>query len=582
MTDASPLTNPENYYYNQPLKELDLHIERYLVTLTGEITEGSILHLKKHLSFLRDELNKLGILKWQDVKKEHLQTFEEMLYYGRLVKRSTLSYYRKGWRRFFRYLKEKRLIREVPIYALGRIKRIERAHRYAPEELLKSFKGELTRSYRSFQYIQEIERSLKFFLTWLKDSSLTLQNLTHEHISKYQEHLKNSYWGKTKTLKLTHTRKKLNYVKTFYQWLHRKSYIGKDPWKTVSMNDLSGPSHSSITPTISINDEWTELNERYERAHIGRFRPKTIHRYGKNLIIFFNFLREKLIESPDKIEKSTLEAFRDQIQQKTTWGINTQVGCFIALKSFMNFLDQTDQIIHNPARKVLWPRKTQGLPTRLMNQTQVKTLLESPLKRLSPCSLRDKALFEVFYSTGLRVSELASLKIQDIDFERGLVRVNEPKGGPDYQRVIPIGKIALEWVGRYIKEVRTQLEARGWRQKQVQSLKFKAQREKPENEDTLFLTKYGTKLTPNTINSRMIEHAQRAGLKQKFSSHSWRVTCATGMIEHGADIRYVQEQLGHRSLKSTQIYTRLSPQGLKKVHEKTHPREREYRKLARG
>ena len=168
--------------------------------------------------------------------------------------------------------------------------------------------------------------------------------------------------------------------------------------------------------------------------------------------------------------------------------------------------------------------------------------------------IRDKAILETLYSTGIRASELAFLKIEDIDFAQGLIRINNAKGGRPFQRIIPIGKIALTYINIYITQARSYF-LNG----------------EPE---ILFLSKTGKRLDQNDLRNTIKSYCFKARLTKNITTHSFRVTCATEMLKNKADIRFIQQQLGHKKITSTQKYARVVPIDLKKVHSQTHPREK--------
>ena len=180
---------------------------------------------------------------------------------------------------------------------------------------------------------------------------------------------------------------------------------------------------------------------------------------------------------------------------------------------------------------------------------EVFRLLEGP-DRESPLGLRDLAILEVLYSCGVRVSELAGMDIQSVDFAQRLVVVI---GKGDKERIVPLGRKARTAVGRYLERGRPRLD-RG------------------EGEDLLFLTRLGAPLRREDLWRVVRRHALRAGLRGRVSPHTLRHSFATHLLAGGADIRDVQEMLGHVSVRTTQIYTHVDKDRLRKVHRKFHPR----------
>lgn len=159
-------------------------------------------------------------------------------------------------------------------------------------------------------------------------------------------------------------------------------------------------------------------------------------------------------------------------------------------------------------------------------------------------------MLETFYSTGMRRSELAGLHLHDLDFERGTVMVRQGKGRKD--RMIPIGDRAIAWIKRYLDEVRSSLV-------------------REPDTGTLFLTNLNEPFTPNRLPQLVRDYIDQADIGKRGSCHLLRHTCATLMLEGGADIRFIQQLLGHAELTTTQIYTQVSIQQLKQVHSATHP-----------
>jgi len=160
----------------------------------------------------------------------------------------------------------------------------------------------------------------------------------------------------------------------------------------------------------------------------------------------------------------------------------------------------------------------------------------------------------VFYSTGIRRNELINLRLPDIDYHGGFVRVNSGKGSKD--RVVPIGKIACRYIENYVKGVRPMLV-------------------KDPTDNYLFLTVNGTRMSKNRVWELVKIYSKKTKIKKNITPHTFRHTCATLMLKNKANIRHIQELLGHASLDSTQVYTRVSIADLKEVHAKCHPREKD-------
>ena len=215
------------------------------------------------------------------------------------------------------------------------------------------------------------------------------------------------------------------------------------------------------------------------------------------------------------------------------------------LRSFFRYLCREGTLEHNPAAAVPTPRLERRLPS-FLDERQVVRLLEAPvLKKWQ--GWRDRAILEALYSTGMRVSELAGLNLQDVDEISGTIVV---RGKGKKERLCPVGQTALSLVRTYLAK----------RPKKLQV------------PYALFVSQKGTRLTVRQVDRLIAQYVQTVGLPPSISPHSLRHSFATHLLEHGADLRSVQELLGHASLSTTQIYTHITPQRLKKVYDQAHPR----------
>jgi integrase/recombinase XerC len=221
------------------------------------------------------------------------------------------------------------------------------------------------------------------------------------------------------------------------------------------------------------------------------------------------------------------------------------------LRSFYKYLIRTGQIDANPLASVRTPKQEKKLP-RFLEYDEVKKLLETPPLD-SWLGARDRAILEVLYSTGLRVSELVALNMDDIDF---LGEVLHVRGKGKKERIAPISSSALQTIQHYME----------FRNKRSQN---------NENFDTkvLFVNKHGRRLSTRSVRRKMDKYLKISGLDPNISPHTLRHSFATHMLNNGADLRSVQELLGHQSLSTTQVYTHLTTGKLKQVYDRAHPRE---------
>ena len=251
------------------------------------------------------------------------------------------------------------------------------------------------------------------------------------------------------------------------------------------------------------------------------------------------------------------EVTREHVRMYQVWLVGRSLSTptlhvhLIGLRRFFEHLEATDAILLNPCLGLILPKFEDRLPRMILTAGEVKRLL-----------LRDKAILELFYSTGIRLEEMAGLAIHDVDWRNGFVRVTCGKFAKD--RVVPMGSKAAQYVREYLEKVR-----RLWEQAD------------PENGDgrderALWLTsiKPHRPLKSQMIQVMVKRYARAIGMGKTVSPHVWRHTCATHLLSNGANLMHIRQLLGHRSLKTTQIYTRVSPCEMKAAHRRAHPRSR--------
>jgi integrase/recombinase XerD len=261
------------------------------------------------------------------------------------------------------------------------------------------------------------------------------------------------------------------------------------------------------------------------------------------------------IKTPEHVTRSVLDDYRRwlyQYRQRSGAPLSawSQQGRLLAIKGLFRWLTKHGLLREDPAADLELPRVTiQRLPQPLTD-AEIAEVLAQPIVT-TPKGLRDRALLEVAYSTGIRRMELIRLRLSDLDFGRGVVVVREGKGKKD--RVVPIGERAIEWLDRYLTTVRPAFVV-------------------APDEGVIFLTRTGRPFHPTHLSLLVRRYVVAAvGTAKRGACHLLRHTMATGMLEHGADVRVIQEILGHARLTTTQLYTRVSIRLLKAVHTATHP-----------
>ena len=219
-----------------------------------------------------------------------------------------------------------------------------------------------------------------------------------------------------------------------------------------------------------------------------------------------------------------------------------------SLKRFYQHALRQNKIAADPSLNIDAPKLPRGLP-KTLTEEDVEKLLASPDVE-DPLGLRDRTMLEVLYASGLRVSELVTLKAAQVSQDMGVVRI---MGKGSKERLVPLGEEALSWVKRYLKEARPQILGR-------------------RSSDALFVTARAAGMTRQSFWHLLKRHALHAGLRKAISPHTLRHAFATHLLNHGADLRVVQMLLGHSDLSTTQIYTHVARERLKSLHAQHHPR----------
>jgi integrase/recombinase XerD len=276
---------------------------------------------------------------------------------------------------------------------------------------------------------------------------------------------------------------------------------------------------------------------------------------------FIDWCEERAIRRPDEVTRALLERYRQHVYtyRRKTDGAplshQTQAKRLISVRAFFQWLARQHHLLYNPASELELPKQQQRLPRHILSVAEVEQVLNA-CDTSEPLGLRDRAMLETLYSTGMRRAELTGLRADDLDLNRGTVFVRLGKGAKD--RVVPIGERACRWVERYLFQVRPDLVD-------------------VDDDGTLFLAKHGEGMQAKQLSVIVRNAIGRANLERfadthpNAACHLLRHACATHMLENGADIRYIQALLGHADLSTTEVYTRVSIQQLKAVHEKTHP-----------
>ena len=295
------------------------------------------------------------------------------------------------------------------------------------------------------------------------------------------------------------------------------------------------------------------MEQHFEWLLVTGYAADTIRARRIALKRFIGWCAERSIGTPQDITKPMLERYQKHLfyyrrDNGSPLTLGTQGSCLAPLKTWFKWLARENHILYNPASELQLPRTPKHLPRALLSIEEIEAILNQAEPNNAQ-GLRDRAMLEVLYSTGLRRMELPRLALYDVDLNRRLVFVREGKGRKD--RVIPIGKRAAAWVEKYLREARPELLT--------------------GESEALFLSDYGEAITPAYLAAKVRHYMRFAHVIKPGATHLFRHACATHMLEGGADIRYIQAMLGHASIESTEVYTHVSIDKLKAIHDATHP-----------
>lgn len=274
----------------------------------------------------------------------------------------------------------------------------------------------------------------------------------------------------------------------------------------------------------------------------------TVSSYKNDIVSLINFLDSLKIDDPSAVDHKLLNNFFVSLQE-IGLSKTSAARYYSSIKGFFNYLFSSKYIESNPAEKVSPPKLSKSLPS-VLTVAEVDSILSKPVVK-EKLGLRDKGVLEILYACGLRVSELIGLRISDLFLDEEIIRVF---GKGSKERLVPIGSSAIKWTKQYL----------------IKSRPLLAKREKSEN--IVFLNSRGTKLSRMGIWKLVDRYVKEAGIKKEVHPHTFRHSFATHLLEGGADLRAVQEMLGHADISTTQIYTHIDRDYIKQVHKQFHPR----------
>jgi integrase/recombinase XerD len=311
----------------------------------------------------------------------------------------------------------------------------------------------------------------------------------------------------------------------------------------VIPGDPSDPAgfHAAVT-------EWLE----WLRTH--NYAPMTVLDRSWHLARFITWAELRGVHRPVDVTLPVLEAYQRHVSLRRksngmplSW--SSQTKCLVPLRVFFAWCTRTRRILYNPASELVMPKQNHSLPKATLTHDEMEQVL-AICDTTTPIGLRDRVMLEVLYATAMRRGELVGLQLADVDLTRNWLTLRKTK--TRWDRVVPMGERAGAWVTRYLTEARDHLLVGA-------------------DPGHVFLAANGERLGPKWLSSQVRRYVLAAELGKAGSCHLFRHSAATLMVENGADIRYVQELLGHRDLSSTQLYTRVAPERLAAIHAATHP-----------
>ncbi len=296
------------------------------------------------------------------------------------------------------------------------------------------------------------------------------------------------------------------------------------------------------------------LLEHLREMSVKNFSAHTVRNRRIYINFFLGWCKERGLIDPVDVTRPVLERYQRHLfhyrkKDGEPLSFRSQHSYLVPLRVWFRWMTRRNHILHNPASEIELPRLGRSLPKNIFSAAEVERIMQL-CEIEEPIGLRDRAILEALYSTGMRRMEAVQLKLYDLQFDRGLILIRQGKGHKD--RYVPIGERAIAWLQKYLREGRPQLAI--------------------EPDDmTVFLTAQGEPFSRNHLTFVVKERIDAAKLGKTGSCHLFRHTMATLMHEGGADIRHIQALLGHEDIKTTQIYTQVAIRTLQQVHAATHP-----------
>lgn len=289
------------------------------------------------------------------------------------------------------------------------------------------------------------------------------------------------------------------------------------------------------------------------------YKRNTTEDYERTLLVFLKYIKDDYpdAENITDITREMMLGYEKYLSVKTdakgkVTSLNRRKRYLLSVRAFFRYLEREEKIYGNPSANMAFPRERKSIIRDVLTEEEMERVLKA-CSGNSAKIVRDRAIMEFLYSTGIRSDELIHIRVRDIDLRERTVFIRKGKLGSE--RLLPFGEAALYHVKKYLEKVRPFITGEG--------------------SDELFVSFRGRMLSGDALRDLIKNWARAAGIEKNVTTHTFRHTCATHMLKGKADIRYVQAQLGHRCISTTERYLKIEISDLKEVHERCHPRERD-------
>ncbi len=284
--------------------------------------------------------------------------------------------------------------------------------------------------------------------------------------------------------------------------------------------------------------------------------PLTIRNIRNALKQMVLFLESEGFADLDQLDSNSLTLYQEELTYRLTakgkqLSVRTREKYLCSVRGFTTYLYEKDYLATDLSKIIKLPKQPKPLPKVILDTSEIKKILAAPNMQ-SNDGYRNRIILEILYDTGIRAAEMAAIKTRDLDLTNGYLTITSGKGSKD--RVVPISSRVCKLINTYLLMVRPVM---------IQG----------KDKGYLVLNRWGSKMTPTAVWAIVKRCTELSGINKNVTTHTFRHTCATHMLKNGAPIRHIQELLGHESLESTQIYTKVTINDLKEIHAKYHPGE---------